>query len=317
MKKYYLKPLLIAVSLFIYSVSSAQFREKYTGGNVNDDIKGMSFISPSTGFVAFTNFIGFTQDSGASYIQRAITTGNTNFNGYSVNITLGFIPTGVAAFSVDSLFTYGNYSAEPSILFSANQGQTWKLVYHDNVNGSSPDIYNKIFDLKFPVSSGNIAVAVQHDKILRSSDRGQSWSLAFSAGKMERLNFPSSGTGFATAGNNLYKTINGGVNWVTSNTPLVGSSYNYNNIFFVSNTLGYVSESTASAFYRTVNGGTSWTKTTDETLMPVNGSDLIFINDSTGFLCKEFSYQVYKTSDSGKVWEPCKKNSNFSYLGYG
>lgn len=295
-------------------ISFAQLREIHTAGDLNNDIKGVSFLTPSTGFLAFTNYIAFTQDSGHTYVQRPITLANTNFNGYTVNVTLGFVPSGVWAFSADSLITYGHYFAEPSILFSGDQGLTWKLVYHENLPVSNPDIYNRIFDMKF---YGNTGIATQHDKIVRSTNRGQSWTVYGYGSKIEKLNFVTPSVGFATAGYNLMKTTNGGITWSLSNVPVSNSSLNYNNVFFVNTSLGYITESSTRKIYRTVNGGVSWINVNNVTVNPVDGSDLFFINDSTGFLCKEFQYQVYKTTDSGKTWEPCKKDIQYQYLGYG
>src|ERR1700761_9643901 len=144
-------PFLIFIcSQLIVFNSSAQFRTKYQGFNTNDDVNGMSFLTPSTGFVAFSNFIGFTQDSGATYLQRYIGTGNTNYNNYQVNLTFGFHCAGVFAFSVDSLLAYGDFGTEPTILFSSDQGQSWKVLYHRNINPNASIFNWGITDMKFP-----------------------------------------------------------------------------------------------------------------------------------------------------------------------
>ena len=41
-----------------------------------------------------------------------------------------------------------------------------------------------------------------------------------------------------------------------------------------------------------------------------------FVNDSTGYAALGL-FQVFKTMDSGKVWEPLPRDNNFTYLGYG
>ncbi len=115
--------------------TQAQFREIFNGGNVNRDITGMSFINPSTGFVSFTSNVGYTTDSGRTYITRIVSPANTNYNGYSVNLTFGFLTAGVHAFSSSSLLLYGHFGGAPSILYSSDQGLTWKLVSHTPVTG--------------------------------------------------------------------------------------------------------------------------------------------------------------------------------------
>ena len=318
MKKFYLATKLacLVTGLLIFSATHAQFREKYNSGNVNRDIKGMSFLTPSTGFVAFTNYIGFTQDSGQTYTARYINAGNTDFNGYSVNLILGFIAKGVHAFTADSLLAYGNFGAAPAIVFSGNQGLTWKLVNLRPVSGA--DIYNNIFDIKFP-GNGNTGIAVNHSEILRSTNRGQNWTVVVSGlFNKERLSFPTSLVGYCVGNNVLMKTTNGGTSWNQTSMPAgTNSSSDYNNVFFTNANVGYITENLKYQFWKTANGGSTWTKMNNETIIPISGNDLQFVNDSTAFISKPFSYDVYKTTDSGKVWEPCKKNSSYAYLGYG
>jgi hypothetical protein len=268
--------------LMASSTLRAQLREVYRGSNANDDINGMSFISPSTGFVAFSKFVGFTQDSGHSYVQRPITTSNVNYNGYQVGLTFGFTPTGVVAFSKDSLLAYGDFSFEPSILFSADQGQTWKLVFHRDMNASAPALSEGITDIEFP-GNGSTGFALHHEEVLRSTDRGQTWTTVLNAPNqfLRKLSFPVATTGYVSGGNEVLVTTNTGASW-TNITPTTNSDNNFNNIFFVSPTTGYTTEKTRLQVYKTTNGGSSWNKMNDESLVPAGGSDLWFINDSTG-----------------------------------
>ena len=302
--------LVILLSLAINS--SAQFREKYNGSDKNDDINGISFISPSTGFAAFSKFIGFTQDSGHSFIKRTVTYSNLDLGGYTnVNFTFGFYAYGVVAFSKDSLLIYGHFGAEPSILFSANQGQSWKLVYHTNFNG---DFSNAITDMKL---FGNTGIAIDHYQILRTSNRGQSWNTSALVTDLEKISFPSSSICYVIGGKNLYKSLNGGISWnAVTLPPYVNSWADFNNVFFRTGTFGYISQADEAKIFRTTDGGLSWTKMNDETKFPAGGNDMYFTNDSTGFLSGGL-YDVYKTTDSGTIWERCSKTSDYQYLYYG
>ncbi|MBK6829207.1 MAG: hypothetical protein IPG86_21405 [Chitinophagaceae bacterium] len=62
--------------------------------NTNNGIKKLSFYSASEGYIACTessfDWVGYTTDSGHTYIKRYITLANVNYNGYSVNPTFGF-----------------------------------------------------------------------------------------------------------------------------------------------------------------------------------------------------------------------------------
>ena len=311
------KALIIFLSIFFsYKYSIAQFREIYSG-NINNDAHGMYFFNVSTGFVTFSNYIGFTQDSGHTYSGLYVTPTNIDLNGVpTISFTTGFTPSGVYAFSIDTLFAYGHFSAEPSILYTADRGLTWKLVWH--AGASNSDLYNKIFDLQFAPNNRNIGFAVQHDRILKTHDKGQTWTIEYYPSNTERLSVPSRDTLYVVGGSNIFKSINQGTSWFSCNNPLGSSGGgSFSNVSFLTSNIGYVLESSSSRVYRTNDGGNSWTKMNNDTLNPVTGSDMVFINDSTGFICNQFLYQVYKTSNRGKLWEPCKKNTNYQYLGYG
>src|SRR6185312_17563446 len=155
------------------SIGQAQFREQYRGTDTTENIQGMFFLTPSTGFVAFSNFLGFTQDSGKTYIQRNVSYANTDFNGYNANLLFGFAFKGVFALSSDSLFAYGHFGFEPSILFSKDQGVTWKLIFHLPINTDATTLSDGFTDLKI---INNVGLAVYNEGVYRTTNRGQNWT---------------------------------------------------------------------------------------------------------------------------------------------
>lgn len=302
---------LVLTSIFATSISFGQFREAYNGTDKNIDIKGISFISPSTGYVAFTNYIGFTQDSGHTFTKRTVTYANTNFNGYtSVNLTFGFLSTGVTALSKDSLFTYGDFGGEPSILVSPDQGLTWKLVFHLPWDGT--DLNYAFTDLKFPGNS-SIGIAVTQKAIYKTLNRGQLWYAVSYIDDLKELAFPSALVGYAIGGKSLYKTLNGGSSWSTVSLPPYKNSFaDFNNISFVSNNIGYISLLDEGKIFKTTDGGISWNTMNDADVNPITCNDLYFTNDSTGYSAMNL-YKVYKTTNSGKNWEECIKQPDYQY----
>lgn len=308
------------IILFLVSsiVTTAQWRE--ISKDLANSVRGMSFLNESTGFVAFSKYVGFTTDSGRTFIKRYVTYANTDFNGYyNVNLTFGFNPSGVKAFSHDSLFIFGDYGTEPSILFSGNQGQSWVLVYHKGINIDAHSLSEGITDLEFPGNS-QYGYAVHHEQILKTNDRGQTWYSVLNASDQElrKLSFPTVNTGYAIGANKIYKTSNSGASWSIVKSPDEFSTAPvYDNIFFRNELLGYVTQSFGDKIFKTTDGGTSWKKMNDETLIPIDGTDMYFINDSTGFVTSPYAYEVIKTSDNGTTWEVCKKNTNYQYLYYG
>jgi photosystem II stability/assembly factor-like uncharacterized protein len=298
--------------------SGSLFRQKYSGStDVNKQINGIYFLTPSTGFVAFTDRLGFTKDSGQTYTMRPISSANTDYNGYAVNLAQ-FTATGVYAFSIDSLLLYGDFGAEPSILFSADQGLHWKLVFHQSFD-LDPDIGNSFFDMKF--ISATKGIALNQKYIVETMDKGQTWTVksqiySYSNSKFAKLSVPSASVAYAIAGNSLYKRVNDYWYEVRNVLP-PNAGLNFNNISFSSNTTGYISKDDNYAVYKTTNGGNTWTKMNDTAASPVLASDLYFINDSTGFASTKYTYNVLKTTNNGVTWEVCKKNTSYQYENYG
>ena len=109
----------ILLLLFVISFSTiyAQMRQVHQDNTPGNEINKISFYSPSAGYVAFRDWIGFTTDSGHTFTKKYITTGNVDYNGHSVNITFGFAINGVKAFSQDTLLAYGDYGLVSAILY--------------------------------------------------------------------------------------------------------------------------------------------------------------------------------------------------------
>lgn len=302
------------------SNNGSLFRLKFSGTNTNRDINGIHFLTASMGFVAFANSIGYTVDSGQTYLTRNFTPANTNFNGYPVNLTFGFEATGVYAFSQDSLLAYGNYGAEPAILFSANQGVNWKVVFHQPY-GLDQNIDNSIYDIKFWNSTNGVAINGKY--ILQTANKGQSWTIKAQLStaiisRFAKLSLPTATRAFAIAGNKIYRTIDTGAFWSEiANTLPANTGLNFNTISFVNANVGYITKDDNLAVFKTINGGGSWVQMNDETIMPVGASDVFFVNETTGFVSQPYGYEVFKTTNSGVTWEKCKRNTSLQNANYG
>src|SRR5262245_23762812 len=127
--------ILLFIILIFAAHSEGQMRQVFLEpGDDYKIIRKISFYSPSSGYIASTdvplNWVGFTTDSGRTFVKKHISLGNVNFNSYSVNITFGFGLKGVKAFSQDTIIAYGDYGLVPAILYSTNGGITYSLVYH-------------------------------------------------------------------------------------------------------------------------------------------------------------------------------------------
>ena len=110
--------LFVIIFLGFLMKSNGQMRQVYLDNVAGNEIYKSSFLTPSTGYVAFRDWVGYSVDSGRTFIKKFITTGNVNYNGNSVNLTFGFGISGVHAFNQNRIVVYGHYGLVPSILLS-------------------------------------------------------------------------------------------------------------------------------------------------------------------------------------------------------
>ena len=317
--------LLLAINIILITAneSKSQLRQVYLDSQADNEINSISFYSPSAGYVAFTDWIGYTTDSGRTFTKKYITRTNVDLTGYSVNLTFGFSIKGVKAFDQNALIAYGDYGLVPAILYSKDGGNTFKLVYQFQFafvpNGG-------ITDMIFP-QNDNIGYAVDVDQILKTTDKGITWSAVSTDPNscFDRLTSVDDNTVFAIsdyytndiyssndlpfANNKILKTTNGGSSWQTLNVPQ-GDIKNAN---FLTGTNGWVNVDIN--LFQTTNAGGTWTQKNNSDATPFYGGMFKFFNDSTGFALNGF--EIMKTSDSGKIWENLPRDNNYSYLNYG
>ncbi|WP_170117663.1 FG-GAP-like repeat-containing protein [Chitinophaga ginsengisoli] len=299
--------------------SFSQLRRIYVDDMVADnDIRNISFFSSSSGYVAFARNVGYTTDSGRTFIKKYITNTNVNFNGYSVNLTFGFNINGVKAFSRDTLFAYGHYGRVPAILYSVDGANTFRLVFHQQYNGVFSD---GIKGMVFPADNAE-GYAIDANRIIRTQDRGGSWRYTSDYDNAEGIyesmidagngRFIVYGTG-STSNGRILQYFNGSrLNLVA--LPCCGT---LKAASFLSTGRGWIvvnEDDVQGVVYYTTNWGNSWRKMSPaQTGIPT--TKIQFVNDSVGYALYGL-YEVYKTSDSGKVWEPVPRDNSYSYLNY-
>lgn len=319
------------LSLFIIYIFSlfpaqAQMRQMYLDADEDNDIKKVSFYSPNEGYVAFRDWIGYTTDSGRTFTKKFVTATNVNYGSYTnINITFGFGIGGVKAFNKNTLVVYGDYGLVPAILYSSDGGNSFKLVFHSQYDPLF--LRTGIKDIIFP-QNDNIGYAVDADRILKTTDKGLSWSvLNVQAGVyLDHLEAVDNNNVIAIStdddvtrvslysSNRLLKTTDGGTSWQRITLPQKGLlTYAY----FLDARVGWLSmhDDKYRYFYKTINGGQQWTRQNDLDATPFNCEKMRFIDVNTGYALVA-PYQVYKTTNSGVTWEPLSRENNFTYLGY-
>lgn len=290
----------------------AQMKRVYTDADENNHINGISFYTPSEGYIAFEKWIGFTQDGGSSFTRKYITLANVNYNGQSVNLTFGFAINGVHAFSKDTLMVYGHYGFKPAILYSVDQGNSFSLVYHFALNASR--LYNGVTAMVFPDHSA-VGYAVVEDQVLKTNNKGLNWSSVYyeTGADFFQLDFPSGSTGYVLGTTKLLKTMNGGAAWQALSKPtgtLLSAS-------FINERTGWLNARGGGAgyVYKTANGGATWIPQNEPDFYNIQSSLMHFVNDSTGYAVAA-GFEIIKTGNQGKVWESIERDNRYDYLNY-
>lgn len=300
--------------------SSAQVRQiQLDTISTNNETLKLSFFSALEGYIASTgnstDWVGYTTDSGRTVTKKYIN--SIVYQGLSVTSQF-FNINGLKAFNKDELIVYGLYFLTPAILSSSDGGITYEMVFYSIYNPVSPNI--GITDMIFP-GNGMTGYAVDEDRILKSVNKGKSWSVIKTDagsrfGHVEAVNENSLFV-FSTDydANKLIKSVDGGATWQNLILPVINESkLRYCNFFNAS--MGWISTLDAdfvNRVYKTTDGGGTWVLVND--VLESGLYKIKFIDENIGYgLIMQNT--VVKTSDGGTVWEPLKRDNNFSYLGY-
>jgi photosystem II stability/assembly factor-like uncharacterized protein len=274
----------------------------------DNDIKKISMYSASSGYIAFTQWIGFTTDSGRTFTKKYITSGNVDYNGYSVNLTFGFGISGIQAFNADTIIAYGDYGSVPAILYSTDGGNTFRLVYQSTLNTQRVTL--GVTDMSFP---GNTAIgyAVEADRIIKSIDRGKTWTTVRNDPNsfFDHLEAIDPFNIFAYSDAKFLRTNTAGSSWQQLTVP--GTTINC--VGFISPSRGWINMQDDRGVYYTTDGGNTWTQRNNSAITPFTCNKMRFLDDSTGYAVGPL-YTTYKTSDSGKTWEPLGRDNQYIYI---
>jgi photosystem II stability/assembly factor-like uncharacterized protein len=316
------KILLFSAILLLQKLNvNAQMRQVYldnfTAGN---QISKISFYNNTSGFVAFRDWIGFSSDTGRTFTQKNITNGNTNLNGYNVNILFGFGINGVKAFDQNNIIAYGDYGFVPAILKSTDGGNTFTVRYHSQFNNL--ELRTGITDIIFP-QNNSVGYAVDADRVLKTNDQGLNWVVIKidPARYFTNLEAVDNNIVFAISTkyetNKVYRTVNGGTTWQDLPLP-AGAATKVRSVFFLDTNTGWINmydNDHHDFVYKTTNAGVSWVLQNNVYAHSVSLDKFRFIDANVGY---GISYQniVFKTLNSGAIWEPLPRDNNYTYLGY-
>jgi large repetitive protein len=234
-----------------------------------------------------------------------------------VNLTFGFGINGVKAFDQNRILVYGEYGLVPAILLSTNGGNSFKLIFHSQFDPMT--LRTGITDMTF-LPNGTTGFAVDADRILKTTDGGASWTVNWvDAGSffdavqgLDAFTVFAYSTRFGSS--KLLKTTTTGGSWQRLDLP---SGETISAASFLTPGKGWLNtknNSDGGRTYYTSNGGTSWTLKNNPAVASFRTERMRFLDDSTGYALAGFT--VYKTTDSGRIWERLPRDNSFSYLGY-
>ncbi len=174
---------------------------------------------------------------------------------------------------------------------STNSGNNW--FYFPVINEEICEFY---FINNY---TGWIFSAIQDSgKIKKTTDSGYNWTLQCTTpiNWVTDINFLDSLYGYITfndyfTGENLYRTTNGGMNWVYFN---LGSFYS---VCIVDRNNAYLGGD-GKGIMKTADGGNNWRE-----VLPLKylWFDIEFINQKTGFACN-YGKNIYYTTNEGENW---------------
>jgi IPT/TIG domain/FG-GAP-like repeat/Secretion system C-terminal sorting domain len=320
--------LLVLILILFWFPVTAQMRQVYLDTDSSNSIEKISFFSPNEGYVAFDNWIGYSTDSGHTFTKKDILLNNVNFGPYSnINITFGFEINGVKAFDRNNLIVYGDYGLVPAILSSPDGGNSFTLVFYSQFNPLQ--LHTGITDVSFP-QNDNIGYAVDADRILKTTDKGLTWTVLTSnfAGSYfnhieavddnnliflntDVFDYSNYGT------SRILRTSDGGTTWSFISLPALQNGL-LTYAYFLDANNGWISMSDESGnknFYGTTNGGATWTQLNNSKATPFNCDKMRFLDINTGYSLVA-PYEVYKTVNGGTTWEPLPRDNSYTYLGY-
>jgi photosystem II stability/assembly factor-like uncharacterized protein len=209
----------------------------------------------------------------------------------------------------NDVFTIGTdpFNAEYFLMRSDDGGTTWDSVA---LNTGADDY--QVYEMHFPDATNGFIGGTKNgtnQNVQKSVDNGGTWTditpAPASTEMITALYFLDANQGWATAGQTLYITSNGGANWST-----VALSFNPYDVYFQDALVGYAAggdPSTVPArMFKTTDGGQTWTQVLQSTdpMVFVNAYSFINVVDqNTLFTAQEWSNRLYRTMDAGATWD--------------
>lgn len=249
---------------------------------VNDFVNDIFFLDSLNGWVVTnTGYIMNTTSGGDNWEIQAASAGNL----YSIQF-------------LDSQTGYTLGNGTHGIIYkTTNGGTNWNLIHDFSPAGIFRDMSFVNKDTGWVCS-----IDAFDGGVFKTTTGGINWQrqINLEIGNPLKITFVNSDTGwFINEFQQLYKTLNGGVNW----NIIFTSPYNIEAIFFLNSENGWMrgaaTTGNMNAISYTSNGGLNWV---DSQGNIVGGFDIKFVNDSIGYSGTFSSFKILKSTNGGKNW---------------
>ncbi|MEJ2613814.1 MAG: YCF48-related protein [Ignavibacteriaceae bacterium] len=181
-------------------------------------------------------------------------------------------------------------------------GNNWDLQY------TSPPL-SYVEDIRFTdMNNGFLLLRNYYNYLIKTTDGGATWHShlidTLDTSTLNKIFFLNSQTGWA-AGEKLFTTTDGGINWTFLEDKYVGRDMR--DIQFINPDTGWYSD--LNGVYKTTDGGQNWNNQLFE-YGEYDASAIFFTDKDNGWFCRYIT--LYHTSDGGLTW---KTQLNFDSLG--
>jgi photosystem II stability/assembly factor-like uncharacterized protein len=243
----------------------------------------MQFLDAETGYAVYR--YGDAHNNGGGIVKT--TNGGLNW----IGLLGGVNKYGLCFLNERTGWVVGGYwddagTISREVFRTTNGGVNFTRLYIDSVQTAFSKVIFK------DINTGWI---ITYNKLLKTTNSGINWSQCDSL-NITNFYFINSITGWAcTSGGTVYKTINGGLNWI----PYSVSPGSYLvEIYFIDNNTGWVCSSSP-YIYKSTNSGMNWiaygTGLTDWT------SSIEFYDHSWGWASSD-SGKILTTTNGGVNW---------------
>ena len=289
----------------IYRTTNAGINWDLNFYNNSFYFKDISFKSSSTGFA-------ISSDSNHSYFAKIFKTTNAGNNWIQV-----YSKFGKQVFSLCFLDNQTGFVGCDTnrLLYTSNSGLNWGTITIPNSNAYNID---NIFFLNqttgwifgYYYISYPPHYSYSKSSIWKSTNSGLNWSIIYDSVVMSvanKVQFLNDTLGYK-ATYTLFKTNNGGVNWVAVTLPIISS----HSFHFLDQNTGWVSGGNASnstVIIKTTNAGITWF--TQLAASSGQISSLYAFDNDNAWFCG-YENMIYKTTDGGGNIGIKKINSSVS-----